>query len=782
MPMTPAALYLRDNSTCNAVSFIGSQLSNTTLNVSSVVSGALAAGMFYTVTAATPSGVIVSGSGSTWTSTSSAAITAGTAITAMSAFTPGTVGWSAVPGWVGGHTYTAGQLVRQSANACVFTGSTTGSSATVAVSSITSGKLVAGQQVWYTGGQATILSVNADPATSITLTGAITLTSQLCVASFPPLSQRVFACVVGGVSQALEPAWTITRGAKTTETGGVAWIEVSGHPALNGDTVNSGTWVASTAPGLGAVIVDAAKAYVFVCSTNGTTKAGAEPAWNTTTGGTTTDNAATWTCLGPVSNFPAWSAPHGAFYYTIASGYGLAGQTVFAASDHNELFFGALIYGAAASTVASPTYVLSVDPTTGVPPAVLSPGATTGTIGPWSITATSTTAGWYFNGFTMQGGSGGGASLALGAAKLVMDGCTLAKLSASGSVSAINFSGNCDALLNNPTFRLGSVTDRVAITGNKLRIQNMSTPLAGSIVPNVLFGPAGGNSLVEIDGSDFTALGSGQIINSAGWVVLSGNKLGSATVITGTPTAAQQIDVLNCDSAASDYLKARYGNAGTQTTETAVTRTGGAAVDVTAVSDKIVSNANASWLNFFPAIPIGDWNSTVGSAVTVTIYGISNAAALPNNDEVWLDVEYSSSASSPIAATATSTKTSPIATATAAAADTSAWDAHVTARANGATYSVGQAIKVASNAGRVFFCTTAGNAGSAEPAGYASAVDGGTVNESTGGTGGTAVFRAGQRFKLALAVTPQLPGPIYARPKAGKPSATVYLDPLITLT
>jgi hypothetical protein len=55
-------------------------------------------------------------------------------------------------------------------------------------------------------------------------------------------------------------------------------------------------------------------------------------------------------------------------------------------------------------------------------------------------------------------------------------------------------------------------------------------------------------------------------------------------------------------------------------------------------------------------------------------------------------------------------------------------------------------------------------------------VDGGSV------TDGTAVFRAGERFKLTSTFTPQLAGPIYVRPKAGRVSSTYYIDPLPVLS
>ena len=81
---------------------------------------------------------------------------------------------------------------------------------------------------------------------------------------------------------------------------------------------------------------------------------------------------------------------------------------------------------------------------------------------------------------------------------------------------------------------------------------------------------------------------------------------------------------------------------------------------------------------------------------------------------------------------------------------------------------------VASNPGRVFFCTQAGTSNGTEPAGYATAVDGGSVTDNG------AVFRAGWRFSFSVNVTspnPQIAGYGYVHVYVGKISVTCYIDP-----
>ncbi len=75
----------------------------------------------------------------------------------------------------------------------------------------------------------------------------------------------------------------------------------------------------------------------------------------------------------------------------------------------------------------------------------------------------------------------------------------------------------------------------------------------------------------------------------------------------------------------------------------------------------------------------------------------------------------------------------------------------------------------------MFFCTTAGTTAGSEPAGYATAVDGGSVTDNT------AVFRAATRQKLSVTITPQLKGFLHARVMLAKASTTIYVDPKLAV-
>ena len=148
------------------------------------------------------------------------------------------------------------------------------------------------------------------------------------------------------------------------------------------------------------------------------------------------------------------------------------------------------------------------------------------------------------------------------------------------------------------------------------------------------------------------------------------------------------------------------------------------------------------------------------------MYGIINAAAVPNNDQIWLECEYLGSSATPIGSFINNSKANNLASGVGLTADTSAWDSNVSARLNSHAYTSGQTMTVGD--GRVYFCTTSGTSNSSLPAGYASNTDGGSV------TDGTAHFRAGCRFSMSNTFTPALAGQINCKVKAAQASTTFY--------
>jgi hypothetical protein len=202
-------------------------------------------------------------------------------------------------------------------------------------------------------------------------------------------------------------------------------------------------------------------------------------------------------------------------------------------------------------------------------------------------------------------------------------------------------------------------------------------------------------------------------------------KLNASATFSNPLNTGQIIQTVRADSGATAYKSARYATEGTETTETSITRVGGAS-DPTgqAQARKIVTTANSQWLRPFRAEPYAIWNPTTAANVTVTVCGTINAGALPNNDDIWLEVEYLGSSASPLGTIVTTTKANLLAANAAVASDSSTWN------------------------------------GGGSGAGWSP-------------------------FKLVAVLSspqPAMAGYLHARVRAAKASTTLYIDPLIVLT
>jgi hypothetical protein len=160
-----------------------------------------------------------------------------------------------------------------------------------------------------------------------------------------------------------------------------------------------------------------------------------------------------------------------------------------------------------------------------------------------------------------------------------------------------------------------------------------------------------------------------------GNVLIKDCKLNAAATITTPIHTGLTIQLARCDSAATAYKSNCYIYEGTETTETTITRVGGA-VDPSgqAQTRKIVTTANSQWLRPFRAEPYAIWNTVTGATVTVTVYGTINAGALPNNDDIWIEVCFLGSSAQPLGTIITTTKSNLLASNAAVASDGSTWN------------------------------------------------------------------------------------------------------------
>jgi hypothetical protein len=247
-------------------------------------------------------------------------------------------------------------------------------------------------------------------------------------------------------------------------------------------------------------------------------------------------------------------------------------------------------------------------------------------------------------------------------------------------------------LLDNTTFKFGSTGDGIRAAMRGGLAEHCQRDCRRDFANNFIHRAEHSGRFRYLEAVDLSALGSGKTLVAAArqsLSVLKDCKLGaSVTVADAHQAASGETIVSRADSSGTNYIEQKYSYAGTQTDETVIIRTSGASDGTTAKSRKIVTTANSKWQFPFEATPIAIWQDST-SAATATLEGVWNAAALPNNDDIWFDLEYLGAAGNPQGSFATGTKADGLASGSALTASTQAWDTLVTARANTTAYSLG---------------------------------------------------------------------------------------------
>ena len=511
----------------------------------------------------------------------------------------------------------------------------------------------------------------------------------------------------------------LTRGAKTTDNT-LTWMEATGQAALNGDLVNTPIWltIKNTAILLGQVIQNAAGTRIMICTTAGTAGNAAEPTFATFTnaGATTADNTVTWTTIANVpSGFTNWGAPHARLQNAYALTWGLAGNSFWVASEHAETQATALTITAPTTTASTITSTYCVTKTN-VPPtsANLTTGASINTTSGVNLSISGINA--YLYGFTFNCGATTTGNITLGFSTnqtVTFENCTLA-LTNTGVSTFIDLSANIQTQLKNCTISFANAGQSLKGAAGTV-IQNLI--LAGT-VPTTLIGKTTGNICnITVFDSDLSSVTGTLVGVYSGAITLRNCKLaGGVTVASGGITHNGYVDLIRCDSAGTNYRNERYRVSGVQTTETSIVRTGGATDGTTPISWKIATSAGARWVFPFECQPIAIWNDVTTAITTLTIYGTTTGGGVPNNDDIWVEVEYPGSASFPTGSVVTTTKADALA-------------ASVT-----------------------------------------------TNNSSDGSTWGGA--GAGNGFKIVVpSFTPAMKGPLNIMVHVAKTSATYYIDP-----
>jgi hypothetical protein len=400
-----------------------------------------------------------------------------------------------------------------------------------------------------------------------------------------------------------------------------------------------------------------------------------------------------------------------------------AGDTFFVADDHAET-------GTAALTLTFKGGALTRDTILCADHTVASPTAadlkTTG-----SVTTTGTAAAITINGYFYMYGVKFNVGTSTSAQKLnqatgalayqTYDSCRFAIPSTGAANISIGSTGG-KVVWTNCVISFGSASTNVNPAGGAFEWYNTASAIdTGATLPTSLFVPSGTVVTIRCEGVDLSALGSGKNLfnlanGNAVQALLKDCKLGtSINAITSNNWLGWRLDMIRCDSGNTNYRNETHLWMGDQTTETTIVRTGGATDGTTGFSHKVVSGSTCLWSSPFDMLPIAIWNDTTGSAKTITVEGI--ASAVPNNDEVWMEVEYLGDSTSPQGSRASTRKATVLTTAAANTTSSSTWGGALTGK-----------------------------------------------------------------FKMAVTITPQQKGPITVYVKVGKASATVYIDPMITVT
>jgi hypothetical protein len=376
-------------------------------------------------------------------------------------------------------------------------------------------------------------------------------------------------------------------------------------------------------------------------------------------------------------------------YTTLTAAYAgaAAGDTIYMAHDHAESTAGAVTL-TSPGTAAAPCLVLAVNKAGSVPPVsadlVATPTASVTTTGANAITFAGHV---FYRGVTFNCGTGAtNASLTLtSTGRHYFKLCALKKLGTTNSTTAFNIgtttgSTAFNVIFDQTTVQFGGTGDIMSIRNCDFHWKDTPTAIQGAVFPTALFSSGLTAATVFIEGVDLSALVAGKTLVAASpsptRFIFKNCKLGAGVGISATNAAPASGEVIlqNCDSGDTNYRNERHRNyLGVQTTETAITRTDGAADGTTAAAMKMVTTANTEWHAPFECLPIAVWNDTTGSSVTVTVEGVWDAGAVPNNDEIFADIEYLGTSGFPLGTFATTGKADILATAAATTSSAASW-------------------------------------------------------------------------------------------------------------
>lgn len=386
----------------------------------------------------------------------------------------------------------------------------------------------------------------------------------------------------------------------------------------------------------------------------------AEPTWNLGSGATTTDGALTWTEItGTAENNgdgggAAWAAP--CARCELAFARAAADDIIYVDSLHSQV---SPVEGNSFAPPASYyqfTKILSAS-NSAAPPTALAAGATvnfgSAGVNPFGKANDSSLGRVYFYGFTFNyhttpaNVQGGG---------LLLDTCILNFNNTSGASTLIaNYS---DIELVNTVCNFAVSGSFIQATnGHKVLWRDTPSAIGGAAVPTAML-QINGSGRIECHGVDLSALNTNLVgsTNSIDNIFdFYDCKLHASVTIPGTSLfyPGQEVNVVNCDSGATNYREQVYRAIGSIVQDTANYRQGGYAEGaVTSKSLKMVSLAGTGSTALSRIYPLKSrwiyiWNANTGAPRTLSVE--YNASAQLKNSDIWLEAEILDQSAAPLA-------------------------------------------------------------------------------------------------------------------------------------
>jgi hypothetical protein len=330
-----------------------------------------------------------------------------------------------------------------------------------------------------------------------------------------------------------------------------------------------------------------------------------------------------------------------------------AGERIYVSQAHAQTQASALSLSSP-GTAAAPVEIICVEDSA-EPPTTLAVSGSVATNGAFSISF----AGFaYVYGLIFNAGTGAGQAAGINFTSAspwawTLEWCSL-RTPGSGSASELiigaNTTGQDDVVLKliNTTIQLGAVgTARVNIRSSRFLMDGGG--FITSSTPSGIIGLlATAPGFFRLRGVDLSLFGSGKhlvtIPSGCGPHVGSFENclLGASVALTSGTFAGPGSPIIlmdNCDSGDSQVRMQRTRYEGSVFSETTVVRTGGASNGVTPISHRMVSSASRVLVDPLLGPEMVIWNPTVASR-TVTVEILHDSVTALQDDEVWLEVEY----------------------------------------------------------------------------------------------------------------------------------------------